>query len=81
MGAGGNDRGEPALLLQKKRLSLRNSWFKTAGKFTDRFRGIYGIYLNLMKENRRMLICNRLDLQTLDFDRLCPKISPITGLG
>ena len=30
-------------------------------KITDHFRGIYRIYPNLMKENRRMWTCNRLD--------------------
>ena len=34
-------------------------------KLTDHFRGIYRIYPNLVKENRRMPTCNRLDLQTL----------------
>ena len=34
-------------------------------KITNYFRGIYEIYPNLMKENRRMSTCNRLDLQTL----------------
>ena len=34
-------------------------------KFTDHFRGVYGIYSNLMKGNWRMWTCNRLDLQTL----------------
>ena len=32
---------------------------------TGHFRGIYRIYLNLIKENRRMSTCNRLDLQIL----------------
>ena len=47
------------------RLSLRNNRlkFKTAGKITDHFRGIYRIYPNLTNENRRMSTCNRLDLQ------------------
>ena len=31
-------------------------------KITDHFRGIYRIYPNLIKENRRMSTCNRLDL-------------------
>ena len=31
-------------------------------KITDRFRGICRIYPNLMKENRRMLTCNRFGL-------------------
>ena len=34
-------------------------------KITDHFRGIHGIYPNLIKENWRMSTCNRLDLQTL----------------
>ena len=32
---------------------------------TYHFRGIYKIYLNLVKQNRMMWTCNRLDLQTL----------------
>jgi hypothetical protein len=32
-------------------------------EFTDHFRGIYRIYLKLMKENRKMSTCNRLDLE------------------
>jgi hypothetical protein len=32
---------------------------------TDHFRGISKIYPNLIKENRRMSTCNRLDLHTL----------------
>ena len=34
-------------------------------KITHHFRGIYRIYPNFMKENRRMSTCNRLDLQTV----------------
>ena len=34
-------------------------------KITDHFRGINKIYPNLIKENRKMSTCNRLDLQTL----------------
>ena len=34
-------------------------------RITDHFRGIYRIYPNLIKENRRISTCNRLDLQTL----------------
>ena len=52
-------------------------------KITDHFRGIYRIYPNLMKENRRVWTCNRLDLQIKHSDLkrwLCPKIFPITGL-
>ena len=44
-------------------------------RIADRFRGIYRtIYPNLVKENRRMSTCNRLDLQTLGSQ-------PITGPG
>jgi hypothetical protein len=42
-------------------------------KITDHFRGIYRIYFNLIKENRRMSTCNRLDLQTLGSQPIMPK--------
>ena len=45
-------------------------------KITDHYRGIYRIYPNLIKENRRMSICNRLDLQTLGFRPVMPKNLP-----
>ena len=45
-------------------------------KITDHFRGIYRIYPNLIKENRRMWTCNRLDLQTLGFQPVMPKNLP-----
>jgi hypothetical protein len=45
--------------------------FKTRGKMTHHFRGIWGIYLKLIKKN----------WFDLDFDRLWPKISPETGDG
>ena len=49
-------------------------------KITDHFRGIYRLYPNLVKENRRMSTCNgRLDLQTLGSRPVMPKISPITA--
>jgi hypothetical protein len=34
-------------------------------RITDHFRGSYRIYPKLIKENRRMSTCNRLDLETL----------------
>jgi hypothetical protein len=46
-------------------------------KITDRFRGIYRIYSNLIKENRRMSTCNWLHLQTLGSQPVMYKISPI----
>ena len=42
-------------------------------KIADRFRGIYELYPNLIKENRRMSTCNRLDLQTLGSQPIMPK--------
>jgi hypothetical protein len=42
-------------------------------EITDCFRGIYRIYPNLIKENRRMSTCNRLDLQTLGSQPVMPK--------
>ena len=34
-------------------------------RITDQLRGIYGIYLKLIKQTRKMLTCNRLDLESL----------------
>ena len=53
------------------------SW--TTWKFTDHFRGIYGVCPNLVKENRRMSTRNRLDLQTLGSQPIMPKNLPNHG--
>jgi hypothetical protein len=45
-------------------------------KMIDHFSGIYRIYPNLMKENRRMSTCNRLDLQALGSQPIMPKNLP-----
>ena len=45
-------------------------------RITNRFRGIYRIYPNLMKQNRRMSTCNWLDLQTLGSPLIMPKKIP-----
>ena len=46
-------------------------------EITDHFRGIYRIYPNLIKEDRRMSTCNQLDLQTLGSQLIImPKKSP-----
>ena len=45
-------------------------------KITDHFRGIYRMYPNLMKENRRMSTCNRSDLHTLGSQPVMPKNLP-----
>ena len=42
-------------------------------KITDHFNGIYGIYPNLTKKNRKMSTCNRLDLETLGSRMIMPK--------
>ena len=49
-------------------------------KITDHLRGIYRIYPNLIKKNRRLSTYNRLDLQTLGSQPVLPKNLPITGL-
>ena len=50
-------------------------------EITDRFRGIYRIYPNLIKENRRMSTCNQLDLQTLGSHPIMPKNLPDHWFG
>ena len=50
-------------------------------KITNRFRGINGIYFNSIKEIRKTTTCNRLDLETLGCNRLCPKIFLGIDLG
>ena len=42
-------------------------------KIAGHYRGICRICPNLMKENRRMSTCNRLDLQTLGSQPVVPK--------
>ena len=39
--------------------------FKTFKKVNDAFRGLYGIYLKLMKDNRKITTSDRLTLETL----------------
>jgi hypothetical protein len=43
---------------------------------TDHFKGIYRIYPNVIKENRRMSTGNRLDLQALGSQPILPKNLP-----
>jgi hypothetical protein len=64
------DRGEPVEF--EKKLSE----VEDCKKITDRFRGIYRIYPDLIKENRRMSTCDRLDLQTLGSQPVMPKNLP-----
>ena len=49
------------------RLSLKNNWLKftTAGKLLVVYEESLEYIPNLIKDNRRMSACNRLDLQTL----------------
>ena len=53
------------------RMSLRNYQgiveVQDFRKTTDRFRGIYDIYLDLIKKSRKITTCNRLDLEPLRF--------------
>ena len=60
-------RGEPALVTDE---------LQDFRKIADHFRGIYRIYPSLMKENQRMLTCNRLDLQTFGSQLIMPKNLP-----
>ena len=53
-----------------------NFTFPWYTEITDRLRGIYSICPNLMKENRRMSTCKRLDLQTLGSQLIMPKNLP-----
>ena len=60
-------------------LSVRNDRlknFQDFGKMTDRCRGIYGVYLKLTMENRKITASNRLDLETLGFRPIMPRKSP-----
>ena len=66
--------GRTGSYLQMNRLSLRNKWLKikTAGKLpTKCYRGICRMHPNLIKENRKMWTCNRLDSQTLGSQTSC----------
>ena len=45
-------------------------------KITNHVRGIYRIYPNFIKENRRMSTCTQLDLQTLGSQPIMPKNPP-----
>ena len=49
---------------------------KDCRKITDCVRGIYRIYPNLIKENRRLSTCNRLNLQTLGSQPVMPNNLP-----
>ena len=57
-----------------------NDVMKILGMFTHRFRGICGIYPELIKENRKMSTCNRLDLGALGCRPVLVKKSPWTLL-
>ena len=77
---GSNDRGEPAVSYKW------TGWVWEMTDWSSRLQENYrsfernlGNMPNLIKEIWRMSTCNRLDLQTLGLNRLCPKISRITG--
>jgi hypothetical protein len=51
--------------------------FKTSGKLTEQFIGIYGIYLRLMKKSTSDRNMKLVGLgKHSDSDRCCPKIFP-----
>ena len=58
--------GRTDMHLHMNRLSLRDKFWssKTFKKITNPFRGQYGIYLKLMKENHKITTCDRLALET-----------------
>ena len=63
-----NERGEPATSCRCTRSSLSKKLvevYQNVKKNTNRLKGIYGIHLKPMKENRKMSTCNQLDLETL----------------
>ena len=69
------DQGEPAVSYRWTGLV----WEITGcycRKITNHFKGIYRIYPNLIKENRKVSACNRLDLQTLEYGLVMPKNLP-----
>ena len=52
------------------------SWSWRLQKFTNHLRGIYGIHLKWIKQNRKISTCNRVDLESLgSWPTLCPKTS------
>ena len=70
--------------LQMNQLSSRNNRLKFQGfrRFTDHFRGIYGMYFIWRKhQNRKMLTCNQLDLESRGSWPTMPKNFPGIGHG
>ena len=55
----------------KQRVEVQN-----CRKITNHSKGIYRTYPNLIKENRRMSTCYRLDLQTLGSQPVMPNNLP-----
>ena len=69
--------------LQMNQLSLRNNWpveVRDFQRITDHFRGIYKIYLNWMKQNRKMSTCKPISFWTLGSWPTMPKNFPSTTL-
>ena len=70
------DWGELAVTNEPVEFDKKLVEIQDCRKITDHSRGIYRIYPNLVKENRRMSTCNRLDLQTLGSQPVMLKILP-----
>ena len=65
--------------LQMNRLSLRSAgWSSRLQRSTNHFRGIYRIHLKWINQNRTMLTCNRIDLESLGSWLTPPKNFPGT---
>ena len=54
-------------------------WNSRLQEIADQFRGIYRIYLKLIRKNQKMSTCNRLALQTLGSRPVLVKILPKHG--
>ena len=73
------DRGEPIVTNELVEFEKHPVEVQDCRKITDHTRGIYKIYPNLIKDNRRLSTSNQLDLQTLGSQPLLPENLAITG--
>ena len=74
----GHTQGETVVSYRWIGWVLRNNRLKVQDfrRITDRFRGIYRIYIKWMKRNQKMSTCNRLDLESLGSWLTMPKNFP-----
>jgi hypothetical protein len=72
------------LHVRSNQLRVRTNWLKfieTSGELTHHLGRIDGMYLKIMKRNRKVSTCNRLDLETLGSCPIMPKNSSWTLAG